>query len=159
VSEEYIKKADMERILYSTNNAVRIGELFMELPTYSIPGTAAPGEYIKKSDALRIASITTLSVDQVVSTIKALSTYSFPDSAENKSEWIPVEGIKDVPKAGTYWVTKHYGDNDYVINLKWYCNCWCDECDRPFYYTELEGITAYMPYMPEPYKGESEGTE
>lgn len=40
------------------------------------------GEYIKKSDALRIVSITTLSVDQVVSTIKALPTYSFPRSSE-----------------------------------------------------------------------------
>lgn len=39
-SGEYIKKADMERILYSTNNAVRIGELFTELPTYSIPDSA-----------------------------------------------------------------------------------------------------------------------
>lgn len=34
---EYIRKADMEKILYSTNNAVRIGELFTELPTYSFP--------------------------------------------------------------------------------------------------------------------------
>lgn len=40
MSEEYIKKADMERILYSSNNAVRIGELFTELPTYSIPDSA-----------------------------------------------------------------------------------------------------------------------
>lgn len=37
---EYIKKEDMERILYSTNNAVRIGELFTELPTYSFPDSA-----------------------------------------------------------------------------------------------------------------------
>lgn len=36
-SGEYIRKADMERILYSTSNAVRIGEEFLELPTYAIP--------------------------------------------------------------------------------------------------------------------------
>lgn len=36
-SGEYISKADMERILYSTNNAVRIGEEFLELQTYSFP--------------------------------------------------------------------------------------------------------------------------
>lgn len=36
-SGEYIRKTDMERILYSTNNAIRIGEEFLELPTYSFP--------------------------------------------------------------------------------------------------------------------------
>lgn len=90
-SGEYIRKADMERILYSTNNAVRIGEEFLELPTYVVPKTTLSGEYIKKADVLRIVSITTLSIDQVVSTIKALTTYSFPDSAENKGEWIATE--------------------------------------------------------------------
>lgn len=39
-SGEYISKAEMEKILYSTNDAVRIGELLEELPTYSIPETA-----------------------------------------------------------------------------------------------------------------------
>ncbi len=44
---EYIKKEDMEKILYSTNNAVRIGELFTELPTYSFPNSAEnKGEWI-----------------------------------------------------------------------------------------------------------------
>ncbi len=83
---EYIKKEDMERILYSTNNAVRIGEEFLELPTYAIPETTPTGEYIKKADALRIASISTLSVNQVVSTIKALSTYSMPDIEKIRAE-------------------------------------------------------------------------
>ena len=45
---EYIKKADMEKILYSTNNVVRIGELFTELPTYSFPDSSDDkGEWIK----------------------------------------------------------------------------------------------------------------
>ena len=39
-SGEYISKADMEKILYSTNNAIRIGEEFLELPTYAIPNSA-----------------------------------------------------------------------------------------------------------------------
>lgn len=41
---EYIRKADMEKILYSTNNAVRIGELFTELPTYAFYKTDKPEE-------------------------------------------------------------------------------------------------------------------
>lgn len=50
---EYIKKADMERILYSTNNAVRIGELFTELPTYTIPNSAEiNGEWIPVTERL-----------------------------------------------------------------------------------------------------------
>ena len=36
-SGEYIRRADMDRILYSTNNPIRIGEEFLDLPTYSIP--------------------------------------------------------------------------------------------------------------------------
>lgn len=37
ISGEYIRKADMERILYSTNNPIRIGEEFLDLPTYTMP--------------------------------------------------------------------------------------------------------------------------
>lgn len=44
---EYIRKSDMERILYSTNNAIRIGEEFLELPTYSFP-EREKGEWIEK---------------------------------------------------------------------------------------------------------------
>lgn len=36
-SGEYIRRADMDRILYSTTNPIRIGEEFLDLPTYSIP--------------------------------------------------------------------------------------------------------------------------
>lgn len=52
MSEEYIRKADMERILYSTNNAVRIGELFTELPTYSIPEKAKTDTAKPESDLI-----------------------------------------------------------------------------------------------------------
>ena len=70
---EYIKKADMEKILYSTNNAVRIGELFTELPTYT-----------------------------------------FPDSAENKREWIPIEnGYPEELKADDGYVYP----SDYVLTF------------------------------------------
>lgn len=95
---EYIKKDDAIKafeksllgkyILWDTQDKIKkdMQGRISQLPTYSIPETAKPCEYIKKADALRIASITTLSVDQVVSTIKALSTYSFPDSAESKED-------------------------------------------------------------------------
>ena len=103
---EYIKKADMEKILYSTNNAVRIGEEFLELPTYAIPKATPPGEYIKKADALRIARVATFSVDQTVSIIKALSTYSIPDSAKNKGEWIDNgNGSYTCSNCKTEWTT------------------------------------------------------
>lgn len=51
---EYIKKEDMEKILYTTNNAVRIGELFTELPTYSFPDSAEDNtmEWIYEGDEI-----------------------------------------------------------------------------------------------------------
>lgn len=50
---EYIKKADMEKILYTTNNAVRIGELFTELPTYSFPDREKIGTCSKCGKAMQ----------------------------------------------------------------------------------------------------------
>lgn len=108
---EYIKKEDTIEYLndlFGEMCHVSFGNVLQSidsLQTYSIPETAKPCEYIKKADALRIASITTLSVDQVVSTIKALSTYSFPDSAaDNTMEWIyegdEISGVFKCSKCG-----------------------------------------------------------
>ncbi len=55
---DLISKADMERILYSTNNVVRIGELFTGLPTYSFPNSAEnnKGEWIVKENDSAVCS-------------------------------------------------------------------------------------------------------
>lgn len=64
-SGEYIRKADMERILYSTSNAVRIGEEFLELPTYSFPDSAENNTMDIYSDLLRVKH-GTMSIDSLI---------------------------------------------------------------------------------------------
>lgn len=109
---EYIKKADMERILYSTNNAVRIGELFTELPTYTIP-----------------------------------------NSAEIKGEWIPVGWIPNgkcgYPKPEDEY--KHFLtiDNKGEMTIQEFLLSF-DEEPQP-YFSGMRNIVAWMP-LPEPYK-------
>ena len=73
-----------------------------------------------------------------------------------KGGWIPVDGIKDIPKSGKYWVTREYGFDTLVEKIRWSdaWKCWVDEDDDSVITKEsAEIITAYMPYVvPEPYK-------
>lgn len=104
-SGEYIRKADMERILYSTNNAVRIGEEFLELQTYSFPDSAKTDTAKPESDLIsRTQAINDYAQcfadeygmdcgEMFIGVLHQCPT--FPDSAER--EWIPVsERLPDV---------------------------------------------------------------
>lgn len=137
-------------------------------------------EYIKKEDALKVlhdfwdecigydGSGTEMMLDNE-SVINSLPTYSFPDSAENKGEWIPIttrpmteeekeayRGEYDpndmtmydcqMPEDGQeVLVTTRYGDVDtdtFYHDDGWYFETFCDDGD----------VLAWQP-LPEPYKG------
>ena len=77
-------------------------------------------------------------------------------SALKGNEWIPVNGIEDIPKSGSYWVTREYDFDTLVEKIRWSdaWRCWVDKDDDSVMTKEsAEIITAYMPYFePEPYK-------
>ena len=73
-----------------------------------------------------------------------------------KGEWIPINDIEDIPKSGSYWVTKDYAYSTDVEKIRWSdtWRCWVD-CDTDDVLTKESAslIIAYMPYFePEPYK-------
>ena len=73
-------------------------------------------------------------------------------------KWIPIKDIEDIPKTGSYWVTREYGFDILVEKIRWSdaWRCWVDKDDDSVITKEsAEIITAYMPYFePEPYKKE-----
>ena len=68
---------------------------FDKLPEFcdmAISALSTDGEYIKKADILNELGDVNMDIltDEVKEIVNGLPTYSFPDSAENKGEWIPV---------------------------------------------------------------------
>lgn len=123
-------------------------------------------EYIKKEDALKAlhdfwdecigydGSGTEMMLDNE-SVINSLPTYSFPDSAENKGEWVPIEEREPEVHKYVMFTTK---TTRREIGYK--------AKEEPYYflfgdsgaYVKSDYILAWME-LPEPYKAESEGTE
>lgn len=154
--EEAIKRMESMRWEHATNPCPDRTAFDM-----AISALSTEGEYIKKSELLQHVTTEELSDYKDCDVIHAeeidkLTTYSFPDSAENKGEWIPVNGIEDIPKSGSYWVTKEYGYDTLVEKIRWSdaWRCWVEMDDDSVMTKEsAEIITAYMPYFePEPYK-------
>ena len=77
-------------------------------------------------------------------------------SALKGGEWIPINDIEDIPKSGSYWVTRNYVFDTIVEKIRWSdaWRCWVDEDDDSVMSKESASlITAYIPYVvPEPYK-------
>lgn len=73
-----------------------------------------------------------------------------------KDGWIPVNGIEDIPKSGSYWVTREYGFDTLVEKIRWSDDwrCWVDyDTDDGLTKEYASLIIAYMPYFePKPYK-------
>ena len=68
---------------------------FDKLPEFcdmAISVLSTEGEYIKKADILNELGDVNMDIltDEVKETVNSLPSYSFPISAENKGEWIPV---------------------------------------------------------------------
>ncbi len=80
------------------------------------------------------------------------------DLSENKSEWIPISSINEIPKEGAYWVTFEY-ENGYreTSHIGWdkFHGRWDDE--EGWALDNKDCIIAYMPYFePKPYKAKVE---
>lgn len=125
------------------------------------PKPSTEGEYIKKSELLQHVTTEELSDFKDCDVIHAeeideLTTYSFPDSAENKGEWIPVserlpedhQNILFSTKTDRVFEGRYFKDE---TEQQWYS--FRDEC---FAWNNV--VTAWQP-LPEPYKAESEGAE
>ena len=79
-----------------------------------------------------------------------------------EEKWTPVNDIEDIPKRGTYWVSKNYGFGIIVEKIRWsdVWQCWEDnDSDEALTKESASLITAYMPYaIPRAYeKGGEEG--
>lgn len=139
----------------------------IEANNWAISALSTDGEYIKKEDAIKAFEKSLLGkyilwdTQEVIKKdmqerISQLHTYSIPNSAENKGEWIPINDIEDIPKSGSYWVTMDFVFSIDVEKIRWSdaWRCWVDyDTDDVLTKESASLIIAYMPYIePEPYK-------
>ena len=119
----------------------------------AISALSTDGEYIKKEDVIEylndlFGEMYQVSFSDVLQNIDSLQTYSFPDSAENKGDWIPVS--ERLPEMGVRVLCACQADLYDVLKLTpegWFYDT---------RHTYMFGfVKAWMP-LPEPYKADKE---
>ena len=131
---------------------------FDKLPEFcdmAISVLSADGEYIKKADILNELGDVNMDIltDEVKETVNSLPSYSFPDSAENKGEWIPVS--ERLPETH-HDILLELRSGNILTGFKAETEpyFYCHGVDG--YYVEPQNVIAWQP-LPEPYKAEKGG--
>ena len=120
----------------------------------AISALSTEGEYIKKEDILACQTTFTDEAGYEykvieVEEVEELPTYSFPDSAENKEEWIPVSESLPEDDTDVVYCTEMgtVGSCHYYEGFNHYKGCSRKDI--------FDDIVAWLP-IPKPYKAESE---
>lgn len=152
--EEYIKFANALKNNYTID--------FDKLPEFcdmAISALSAEGEFIKKEDTIEylndlFGEMYHVSFGNVLQSLDSLQTYSFPDSAENKGEWIYDKSIYNwrCSECGeTPPPTGYVGKSEFMATHFKFCN-YCGADMRKAEKTEtckgcLEPCIMYEPDM------------